>query len=80
MTQTSANIEKQQAILAEDDEIVTLSQTIREGYQLKYDTGVGPLHDLLNAVEKENDARAQKAIHEMQMLITQYDYKTISGN
>lgn len=80
LTQTSANIEKQQAILAEDNEIVALSQTIREGYQLKYDTGVGPLHDLLNAIEKENDARAQKAIHEMQLLMTEYDYKTITGN
>jgi outer membrane protein TolC len=80
MTQASANIEKQKAILDDDDEIVNLSKTIREGYQLKYDTGVGPLHDLLNAIEKENDARAQKATHEMQMLMTEYDYKTISGN
>jgi outer membrane protein TolC len=80
MTQSSANIEKQQAILSEDDEIVSLSQSIREGYQLKYDTGVGPLHDLLDAIAKENGARAQKSTHEMQLLMTEYDYKTISGN
>jgi len=80
MTQTNANIEKQKAILAEDGEIVSLSQTIREGYQLKYNTGAGPLIDLLNATEKESDARAQKALHEMQLLMTLYDYKTITGN
>jgi outer membrane protein TolC len=80
LTQTSADIEKQEAVLAEDDEIVSLSQTIREGYQLKYDTGAGPMHDLLDAILKENSARAQKAIHEMQLLMTKYDYKTISGN
>jgi outer membrane protein TolC len=80
MTQTSANIEKQQAILVDDDEMVSLRQTIREGYQLKYDTGVGPLHDLLNAVEKENEARAQKVTHEIQLLMIKYEYKTISGN
>jgi outer membrane protein TolC len=80
VTQTSATIEKQQAILADDDEIVTLRQTIREGYQKKFDTGVGPLHDLLNAIEKENEARAQKATHELQLLMSKYDYKTISGN
>src|SRR5205814_1225264 len=39
MAQSSANIEKQKAILAEDDEIVSLRQTIREGYQLKYNNG-----------------------------------------
>jgi outer membrane protein TolC len=80
MAQTSADIEKQKAILAEDDEIVTLRQTIRQGYQLKYDTGAGPLIDLLNATEKESDARSQKSLHEMQLLMTMYDYKTISGN
>jgi len=80
MTQSSASIEKQKAVLSEDDEIVSLRQTIREGYQLKYNTGMGPLIDLLNATTRESDARAQKALHEMQLLMTQYDYKTISGN
>jgi outer membrane protein TolC len=80
MSQTSANIDKQKAILADDDEIVSLRQTIREGYQLKYDNGAGPLHDLLDATAKESDARAQKATHAMQLLMTMYDYKTISGN
>jgi len=80
MTQASANVDKQKAVLSEDEEIVSLRQTIREGYQLKYNTGVGPLIDLLNATEKESDARAQKALHEMQLLITLYDYKTITGN
>jgi outer membrane protein TolC len=80
MSQASADIEKQKAILAEDEEIVNLRQTIREGYQVKYNNGVGSLTDLLNATEKENDARAQKALHEMQLLMTMYDYKTISGN
>jgi len=38
------------------------------------------LFDFLNATEKETEARAQKALHEMQLIITLYDYKTISGN
>lgn len=80
MTQTSAHIEKQKAILAEDNEIVKLRQTIREGYQVKYDAGAGPLLDLLNSTEKESEARAQKAMHEMQLLMTLYDYLTITGN
>ena len=80
LTQTSANIEKQKAVLSEDEEIVSLRKTIREGYQEKYNTGVSPLFDFLNATEKEREARAQKALHEMQLLMTLYDYKTISGN
>ena len=80
LTQTNANIEKQKAVLAQDEEIVNLRKIIREGYQLKYDTGAGPLIDLLNATEKESEARGQKALHEMQLLMTLYEYKTISGN
>jgi len=80
LTQTNANIDKQKAVLSQDEEIVNLRKTIREGYQLKYNTGAGPLFDLLNATEKESEARAQKALHEMQLLITLYDYKTTSGN
>ena len=80
LTQASANIEKQKAVLSEDDEIVTLRKTIREGYQEKYNSGVSPLFDFLNATEKEREARAQKALHEMQLIMTLYDYKTISGN
>jgi outer membrane protein TolC len=79
-TQTSSNIEKQKAILEGDDEIVSLRNSIRESYQLKYNTGAGSLMDLLNATEKESEARAQKALHEMQLLITIYEQKTITGN
>lgn len=80
LSQTASNIERQKAILSKDDDIVNLRKTIRENYQLKYDNGSGPLFDLLNATEKESEARAQKALHEMQLLMTLYDYKTISGN
>jgi outer membrane protein TolC len=80
MTQTSANIEKQKAILAEDEEIVNLRKGIRESYELKYNVGSGSLMDLLNATEKESEARSQKALHEMQLLTTLYEQKTITGN
>lgn len=80
MKQKNADIERKEAILKDDQEIVKLRQNIREGYQLKYDTGAGPLTDLLNATEKEGAARAEKALHEIQLLISKYEYQTISGN
>jgi len=80
VTQTYANIEKQREILEQDDEIVALRTRIREGYQLKYDNGAGTLMDLLNATENESDARAQKTLHEMQLLTTIADQKVTTGN
>ncbi len=80
MTQTTSNITKQKAILSDDEEIVTLRKSIRESYQLKYDAGAGTLMELLNATENESDARAQKALHEMQLLMTFSEYKMTTGN
>ena len=80
VAQTSADVEKQKAILAGDEEIISLRKSIRESYQLKYNTGSGSLMDLLNATEKESEARSQKALHEMQLLITISEHKTITGN
>lgn len=79
-TQARANLKKQQAILVQDQEIVNLRQSIREGYQLKYDNGMSSLLDLLDASEKESEAKTQKALHEMQLLMTLYEYKTMTGN
>jgi outer membrane protein TolC len=80
MNQKTADIERQNAILKDDDAIVKLRQTIREGYQLKYDNGAGSLVDLLNATEKEGNARADKTLHEIQLLMSTYEYQTIKGN
>ena len=80
VAQTSADVEKQKAILAGDEEIISLRKSIRESYQLKYNTGSGSLMDLLNATEKESEARSQKALHEMQLLITISEHNTITGN
>ncbi len=74
-----SNIDKQQAILQEDREIVDLSKSIREGYQIKYDNGMCSMLDLLDATERENEAQTQMALHEMQLLMTLYEYQTQTG-
>lgn len=80
VTQSSANIEKLRAILAEDDAIVQLRQRIRESYQVKYDAGAGPLIDLLNATEQETAARSQQALHQMQLLVAIVEQRTLTGH
>jgi outer membrane protein TolC len=80
VAQTSANIEKQRAILAEDDAIVGLRSTIRESYQVRYAAGSSPLIELLNATERESEARSQRALHEMQLLIAIAEQRTQTGH
>lgn len=80
LKQVAADIEKQQAILANDQLLVQLKSKIRTGYQLKYDNGVSSMNDLLVAMHKENEARSQEALHQVQLQLALYNYQTISGN
>ena len=80
LTQTSAEIEKQKAIIANDDEIVKLKADITKSYQLRYDNGMCTMNDLITAMNRESEARANMALHSVQLLMSLYNYKTISGN
>ena len=72
--------EKQKAIVTKDDEIVVLKNKIKNAYQLKYDNGMCSMNDVITAVYKESDARSNHALHGVQLLLTQYKFKTITGN
>jgi len=80
LKQASTDIEKQRAILAKDQEIAQLKSKIRTGYQLKYENGVSSMNELIQAMNKESEARSQEALHHVQLLMTLYNYQTLSGN
>jgi outer membrane protein TolC len=80
LKQISTDIEKQRAILAKDRELAQLKSKIRTGYQLKYDNGVSSMNELIQAMNKESEAKSQEALHEIQLLMALYNYQTKSGN
>jgi outer membrane protein TolC len=80
LKQVSNEIEKQKAILGNDDGIVALRGKIKNAYQLKYDNGMCSMTDLINAIDKENEARSTRALHQVQMLLSLYSYKTKLGH
>ena len=80
LTQVASEIEKQKQIVVNDVEIVKLKSDITKSYQLKYDNGISSMNDLINAMNKESEARANQALHKVQLLMATYNYKTISGN
>lgn len=80
LKQATAEIEKQQAVLSKDNEIVTLKEGITKSYQLKYDNGVSSMNDLLTSMNRESEAKNNQALHNIQLLLSIYNYKTISGN
>jgi outer membrane protein TolC len=80
LKQVSSEIEKQKEIMGRDTEIVTLKNNIKRACQLKYDNGMCSMSDLINSINKESEARCNMALHNVQLLMSIYNYKTISGN
>lgn len=80
LKQASSEIEKQKEIMKIDNEIVALKNNVKKSYQLKYDNGICSMNDLINSINKENEARCNMAMHNLQLLMSIYNYKTISGN
>jgi outer membrane protein TolC len=80
LRQVASEIEKQKAIISKDAEIVNLKSNIRKSYQLKYDNGMSSMNDLITAINKESEARGNEALHQVQLMISVYNYKIINGN
>jgi outer membrane protein TolC len=80
MTQQSSEIEKQRTIVAKDLEIVALKSAIKKAYEQKYQNGICSMNDLLSATNGETEAQSNQALHEAQLLLSVYTYKTTSGN
>jgi outer membrane protein TolC len=80
LKQASDEIEKHQAIVGKDNEIVVLKENITKSYQVKYDNGAGSMNDLLTSLTKESEAKSNQTLHTIELLLSIYNYKTISGN
>ena len=80
LSQASSEIEKQKAIIEHDNEIVRLKTDITKSYQTRFDNGMCAMNDLINSMNRENEARSNQALHIIQLLMSKYNYQYISGN
>jgi outer membrane protein TolC len=80
LKQSNSEIEKQRAIVSKDKEIILLKKKITQSYQLKYKNGLASMTDLINCFYKESEARNEQSLHQVQLVLAQYNYKTVSGN
>ncbi len=80
LAQQSNEIEKQKSILGKDTEILNLRSSIKKAYETKYQNGICSVNDMILAVNAESEAASSKALHEIQLMLSIYNYKTTSGN
>jgi outer membrane protein TolC len=83
----SVQIKQQQAVseqyrklLASDDEIIRMRETIYKASEAKTEHGTMSVTDLIRDLNLESSAKAQKIVHEIQYIKALYDLKNLYNN
>jgi hypothetical protein len=77
--QQSASITKLQAFLKTDSEIISLRTNVKKAALAQLENGVLNSSDYLREVNAEDAARQDKILHEIQLLMAQYNERNITG-
>ena len=80
MHQENADIRKYRRLILSDDDIVNLRESVTKTSAVQLQNGVITANDYLLDVNSAAQARQDRAVHQIQLLMTQYNYKTTSGN
>lgn len=80
LVQQNNEINKFLELLKTDDEIITLRKSIKQSAEVKVENGTLSVTELIREVNAENMAVQEKALHEMQLLISIYSMKNTINN
>jgi outer membrane protein TolC len=80
LTQQQAEAEKYQALVDQDRQIIELRASVKTAALAQLQNGVITSHDYVTQVNAESQARQNMMLHRIQLLQTQYNTKTTSGN
>lgn len=79
LRQQQAEIDKLLKLIASDEEIILLRQSVKDAARAQLENGVITASDYLEEVNAEDQARQTMITHQVQLLQAQINYKTISG-
>ncbi|MEO6721835.1 MAG: TolC family protein [Ferruginibacter sp.] len=80
MKQQDGEINKYKQLLQTDNDIIPLREEIKNTALAQLQNGVINSNDYLREVNAEDLAKQNKILHEIQLLVAQYNQKTTSGN
>ncbi|MFN8285041.1 MAG: TolC family protein [Chitinophagales bacterium] len=78
--QQNSEIQKYLDLIKSDEAIIALRESVKKTSAVQLENGVITTNDYLKEVNEENEARQNKILHTMQLLMTQYAQKTTTGN
>lgn len=79
-TEQRRAIARMREVMAQDERIIALRESVRRAYEAKLANGVIELTDLLREITAENTARITAAAHRIELLKSIYDLKYTTNN
>jgi len=76
----NADITKMQELIETDRSIITLRESVKNTTQNQLTYGTATTNDYLIAVNAEDQAKQSLILHEIQLLMTEYNAQTTAGN
>ena len=79
LTEQDASIRSLRQQMQEDDEMIRLQSNIRRAAEAKAANGTLSVIDMLQEINKESQARQNKSLHEVQLLLDIYQRKYLTN-
>lgn len=79
LLQQQNDIQKLQQLIRVDDQIIDLRTRIKETAKAQLENGVITANDFLRELNAEDQAKQNRSLHEIQFLMTQFNYSVTSG-
>ena len=80
LQQQNSEIRKYEELLKTDEQIIVLRSRISDVTKAQFENGVINANDYLRELIAEDLARQNRLLHDMQLLMSRYQQKTITGN
>lgn len=80
LQQQNADIDRYRQLIRSDDEIIKLRESVKQTSAVQLQNGVITANDYLLDINAESQARQDRVLHQVQLLMAQYNHKTTSGN
>ena len=80
LKQQGSDMLKLQQFISLDKEIVSKRDVVTLASKAKLDNGALTVHDYINELDLEDQAKQALLLHQVQLLMTEYEYQNTSGN
>ena len=80
LKQQEQEVDKLEQLIKVDDQIITLRTRIKSTSQSQHENGVISTSDLLRELNAEDAAKQNLLLHQVQLMLAQYNYQTTLGN